>query len=42
MLDGGKISGLDGVVDRDHTCKAWEHSNMAWVTVSSGSPYLGQ
>ena len=34
--------GLDGVADRDYTCSAGGHSNMAWVTVSSGYPYLGQ
>lgn len=42
MLDSGKISGLDGVVDGDHTCQAGGHSNIAWVTVSFGSPHLGQ
>ena len=33
---------LDGVADRDHTCRAGGHSNIVGVTVSSGSPHLGQ
>ena len=42
MLDSGKMLGLVAVADRDHTCKAGTHLKMAWVTVSYGSPHLGQ
>ena len=38
MLGNGKFSGIDGVANKDHACRAGGHSKIAWVTVSSGSP----
>ena len=35
MLGTGNISGLDGVDDKDQTCRAGGHTNIAWVTDSS-------
>lgn len=29
MFDSGKMLGLGGVADREHTCRAGAHSNMA-------------
>lgn len=42
MVGSEKVLGLDGVVDKDHACKAGWHSKMACVIVSSGSPHLRQ